>query len=240
MRWAVLALAALALSGCETSAEKSAKLEKAALARLPKGPAPSGLSVTKPSRVLKVLSSTILHDSEGTAAVVTLRNDSPSALQAVPLEITLTGASGSTLYSNTGSGLSPSLTSVSYIPAHGTTTWVDDQVQAAETPTAIRAVAGEGIRAAGQPPRIEVHRGEVTQEASGTEVKGTAVNGSSIAQRELVIYAVSAQGGRILAAGRAVLRELGGGGSASFSILMIGSAPRGARITLSAPATTLG
>jgi len=151
VRWAVLALVALALSGCETSAEKSAKLEKAALARLPKGPAPSGLSVTKPSRVLKVLSSTILHDSEGTAAVVTLRNDSPSALQAVPLEITLTGASGSTLYSNTGSGLSPSLTSVSYIPAHGTTTWVDDQVQAAETPTAIRAVAGEGIRAAGQP-----------------------------------------------------------------------------------------
>jgi len=239
VRWAVLALAALALSGCETSAEKSAKLERAALARLPAGPAPSGLKVTKPSRVLKVVSGTILHDSEGTAAVLTLRSDSPSALTAVPLEITLTGTAGSTLYSNTGPGLSPSLTSVSYIPAHGTVTWVDDQVQAAETPTMLKAVVGEGVRAAGQPPAIEVHRGEVTKEAAGTEIKGTAVNRSSIAQRELVIYAVSAQGGTILAAGRAVLRELGAGSSAAFSILLIGSAPAGASITLSAPPTTL-
>jgi hypothetical protein len=240
VRWAALAaLAALALTGCETSAEKSAKLERAALARLPTGAAPSGLKITRASAVLKILSSVVLHDSEGTAAVVTLRNDSSSAQRAVPLAITVRGAGGSTLYSNTGSGLAPSLVTVSYVPAHATTTWIDDQVQAAETPTSLSAEAGEGKRTHGQVPLIEVHRGEIAQEAGGTEIKGTAVNRSKVTQKELVIYAVSAPGGRIVAAGRAVLAELTGGASAPFSILLIGAARGGSGLSLSAPATIL-
>jgi hypothetical protein len=240
VRWAALALAALALAGCETSAEKSAKLEKVALARLRTSPAAKGgLKLMRASAVLKVTSGAVVHDAEGTAAVVTLHNGSATAEQAVPLEITVHDAGGSALYANTASGISGSLTSVSYIPAHGTTTWVDDQVQVAGRPTSVTAEAGEGRRAGGQAPRVEVHRGEVTQEAGGTEIKGTAVNRSTVTQEELVIYAVSVQGGRTIAAGRAVLPELAGGASAPFSILLIGRASGGAGITLSAPATTL-
>lgn len=240
MRWAALALAGLALTGCETSAEKSATLEKAALARLRSSPAAKGrLRIARPSSVLKVLSSAVVRDSEGIAAVVTLHNESDSALQAVPLQIAVHGAGGSTLYTNTSSGIASSLATVSYIAAHGTTTWVDDQVQATGAPTSVTAEAGEGQRAVGGAPQIELRRGEVTQEAGGTEVKGTAVNRSAVTQTELVVYAVSMRGGRTVAAGRAVVPELAAGASASFSILLIGAAPGDSRLSLSAPPTTL-
>jgi hypothetical protein len=240
VRWAALALAALALTGCESSAEKSAKLEKAALAALRAGPAAKGgLKITRASTAVRVISSTLVHDTEGTAAIVTLRNDGAAAEQAIPLEITVTGSGGSTLYTNTSAGIAASLTSVSYIAAHATSTWVDDQVQTSGTATGVSAEVGEGRRAAGPPPRIELHRGEVTHEASGTEVKGTAVNRSSVTQKELVIYAFARSGADTVAAGRAVLPELASGASATFSILLIGQAPPGAAITLTAPPTTL-
>jgi len=240
VRWAALALAALALTGCETSAEKSAQLEKVALAKLRNRPAAKGgLKITRPSTVLKVTASAVLHSSEGSAAVITLRNDSATAQAAVPLEIMVHGAGGTTLYTNTGAGLATSLTTVSYVPAHGTTTWVDDQVQASGTPTGVTALVGEGKPAHGRAPQIVVHRGEVSQEAGGTEIKGTAQNGSATAQKELIVYAVSVRGGRIVAAGRAVLAELAAGASAPFSILLIGEAPGGAGLSLSAPPTAI-
>ena len=241
MRWAALALAAIALTGCETSAEKSARLERAALANLPPGHgAGTGpLKISRPSAVVKVTSAVLVRDAEGIAAVVTLRNDSAGARQAVPLEINVRDRRGASLYSNTASGLSGSLTTVSYIPAHGTATWVDDQVQLTGTPSAVAAEAGEGKPAGAQAPQIELRRGEVTEEAGGSGVRGTAVNHSRIAQRELVIYAVASKGGRVLAAGRAVLTELAAGASAPFSISLIGPASGGSGLSLSAPATTL-
>jgi len=239
VRWAALALAAVALTGCETSAEKSAKLEKAALKDLPTHTA-NGLKIAHPSAVLKVTSTAVIHDAEGTAAVVTLRNDSAEAQQAVPLEITVHGAGGSSLATNTATGLAGSLTTVSYIAAHGTTTWIDDQVQVSETPTSVTAEAGEGKPAHGPAPTITLRRGAVTDEAGGTEVKGTAVNDSAVKQRELVVYAVAADAGHVVGAGRAVLAELPAGASAPFSILLIGPASSGAEILLSAPPTTLG
>ena len=75
---AVALLALLALSGCESTQEKSAKLEKTAHhTRLVE----RGLSVLEQSADVRVLGATLVHGAEGAAAVVTLRNDSAHALR---------------------------------------------------------------------------------------------------------------------------------------------------------------
>ena len=80
MRRAALALGlaagAAALAGCETTAEKSAQLEKQALIAAAEPPSAHGLTITHPSRAVRVLSTALVSSREGTAVVVTLRNTS--------------------------------------------------------------------------------------------------------------------------------------------------------------------
>jgi hypothetical protein len=241
MRAAVLALACLALSGCESTQEKSARLEKAALANQ-HGPGARAkqLTITRPSAVIKVVSSSLVHSSEGMAAVVVLRNGSATAQSDVPIAITAHGAGGGAVYTNTSGGQAASLVSAALVPAHGELTWVDDQVQASSTPTAVTAEVGEGKPVKGAAPKVAVSSYHLGEEPGGLPVlQGTLANRSSLAQSELAIYAVASAGGRVQAAGRAVLPSLATGASASFQIFLIGTVPHGAHITLDAPPTVL-
>ncbi len=239
---ALLAFACLALSGCETTQEKSAKLEKAALANQHgPGPGAQGLKITRPSSVIMIVSSAIVHSSEGTAAVVVLRNDSSTAQSKVPLALTVRGAGGAAVYTNTSAGQAASLVSAAFVPAHGELTWVDDQVQASSTPATVTAEAGEGKPSHGSAPKIVVSSYHLGEEPGGLPVlQGTISNRSSLAQTELPVYAVATAAGHVEAAGRAVLPSLAAGASASFQIFLIGSVPHGAKLTLDAPPTILG
>ena len=87
-----LALGAVSLAGCETTAEKSAKLEKAAKRIAPAQQ--QGLSIAHASSIVKVLSATLVHGTEGTAAVLTLHNSSAKAIREVPISISLKDANG--------------------------------------------------------------------------------------------------------------------------------------------------
>ena len=49
----------------------------------------TGLTVTHENPDVKVLATAVLHDENGTAAVVSLRNDSSKPLREVPIAITL-------------------------------------------------------------------------------------------------------------------------------------------------------
>ena len=80
------------LAGCETTAEKSARLEKT---RIHTHLAEQGLTITKQSADVHVLDATLVHGSEGSAAVVTLRNDSGHTLKGVPIAITVKDVHGS-------------------------------------------------------------------------------------------------------------------------------------------------
>ena len=234
-------LAALALTGCETTQERSAKLERTALrVAAQKHHAEQVLDVTEPSAVIKVVSSAVVHNSEGTAVAVLLRNDSATAQREVPLAVKVLAADGATLYTNETPGLSTSLRRVALIPAHGQATWVDDQVQTTGTPSSASAEAGEGTRA-GAAPQIVLSGQRLGEEAGGIGVvTGTVANHSTIAQHELLIDATASAGGRVLAAGRALITSLAPGASSSFQIFLIGSAPKGATLTVSAPPTTFG
>jgi hypothetical protein len=226
-----------ALSGCETTQEKSARLEKTAHhARL----AERGLSITKPSADVHVLGAILVHGSEGSAAVVTLRNDSGHALKGVPIAITVKDAHGSTVFQNNAPGLEAALTSLASLEAHGEATWVDDQIPAsAGTPASVSAVVGEAPAASGPAPQLEVAGVHPSEEAGSAGAAGTIHNRSNVTQQSLVVYVLARRGGRIVAAGRAVLPEVAGGASVPFQAFLVG-APAGANLEAGAPASTFG
>ena len=231
---AALALA-LTLSGCETTQEESAKREKTAkhftLAH-------RGLTIAHASTRVHVSAATVVHSSEGAAAVVTVTNTSAHALRSVPIAITVRNSGGQTVYQNNAAGLEAGLTSISSLPAHGTVTWVDDQVPTAGGPASVSAIAGEAQAAGGPEPRIEVQGLHLAEAATG-EASGTVRNRSGVTQQHLVVYVTAHREGMILAAGRAVLGEVAAGASVPFQAFLLG-APAGAKLEASASASTPG
>jgi len=232
---AVGLLALVALSGCESTQEKSAKLEKTAHhTRL----AERGLSVVKQSADVRVLGAVLIHGAEGAAAVVTLSNDSAHALRDLPIAITVKDAHGQTVYENNAPGLEAGLTSISSLPAHGAATWVDDQVPATGDPATVTAIAGVSPTVSGALPQIEVAGVHPSEESGSATAAGTVRNRSTVTQQALVVYVVARRAGRVVAAGRAILPEVAPGVSVPFQAFLVG-APHGA-LQASAPATTLG
>jgi hypothetical protein len=232
-----LLLGAVALAGCETTAEKSAQLEKAAKRIAPARQ--EGLSITHISNTVKVKSATLVHGTEGTAAVLTLHNSSPRAIREVPISISLEDAHGATVYTNSTPGLAKTLTSLALLPAHGDGVWIDDQIPGTSAKT-LAAKVGEAATVSGATPRLTISEAQLMKDPSGAAtVEGTIKNASSTAQSELVVYALARKGKRVVAAGRAVLASLAPGDSAPFQAFFVG-APAGARLELSAPPTALG
>jgi hypothetical protein len=241
VRRAALVLVALTLTGCETTAEKSAKLERAAEAHArPARHALQGLSIAHESADVKVIGSGVVHSSEGSAAFVMLRNLSSRPLKDVPIAITVNDPAGATTYANNSPGLAPTLVSAALLGAHGEMTWVDDQVQSTAAAGSLSVKVGEASAVTGPIPRLSVNGAHLSEDVtSGAGVEGTVTNHSQVEQQELAIYAVARKGARIVAAGRAVLPQLPTGATLPFQVFFIGD-PRGARLTLSAPPSTLG
>jgi hypothetical protein len=229
---ALLPALALALSGCETTAEKSAKLER--IAQRSTRATQSGLRITHPSALAEVLDSEIVSGSGGTAVVLTLHNNSAKTLGEVPIAVSLKNASGATVYSNNTPGLAKTLTSVALLPPHATLTWIDDQAQGAGA-TTVSAELGEGKPLSTAPAKLSLDEVKLAEGSA----EGTIVNGSGAAQSELVIYAVARRAGHVVAAGRAVLASVTPGEHSPFQIFFIGD-PKGAKLQLDAPPTTTG
>lgn len=242
VRAAPPALAALALVGCESNAQRSAKLEKAALTQRRQHPQTiqRGVVVARENPQVTVVEAEALHDENGTAAVVVLRNDSAKTLRDAPIAITVSDAGGATLYSNASPGLDSTLVTVPVLKAGVKTLWIDDQIQAAGTPAKVSARVGEAASASGALPEVRVSGVHTFDDpTNGVGVEGRVSNSSRVAQQKLVVYVAARRGGRIVAAGRAVLTELPAGRTTSFQVFCIGS-PQGAKLEASAPASTFG
>lgn len=235
VRSATLLLVALALAGCETTAEKSARLERAAKRATV---VQSGLLITHPSAEVKILETVALHGSEGAAAVVVLHNVSSRAQRDVPIAITVKNAGGQTLFQNNAPGLEAALVSVASLPAHGELAWVDDQLPATGQPAAVSALVGQAPTVAGAVPQIEVQGAHMIEDPSrGVGAAAKVSNRSRVAQQSLVVFAVARRGGKIVAAGRAVVPELAARAATPFQLFFVGD-PRGAQLQISAPPTT--
>jgi hypothetical protein len=231
-----LVLLAVALTGCETTVEKSAQLEKTAhRTRL----AERGLSIARASADISVLGAVLVRGAEGAAAVVTLRNGSAHALRDVPIAITVKDAQGSTVFQNNAPGLEKALTSLGSLPAHGVATWVDDQVPASGDPASVTAIVGVSPAVSGGLPEVEVASVHPSDESGSATATGAVRNRSSVTQRTLVVYTVARRAGRVVAAGRAILPEVSPAASVPFHAFLVGN-PKGAALESSAPASTFG
>jgi hypothetical protein len=229
-------LVALVFCGCESTQERSAELQRQAKHDVL---ASQSSAVTKQSPSVKVLQSTVIHSSSQSAVVVALRNTSTHTLENAPIEVAVRDAHGNVLYQNNASGLEPSLSTVSLLPAGRETIWVDDQVTASGVPASASALVGEGTQALGRIPQLSISGTHQSAEAEAeATLSGGVTNHSRTAQQNLVVYAVARRGGKIVAAGRAVLPEVPAAGTnVTFQIYFVGN-PSDAQIQTSAPATT--
>jgi hypothetical protein len=230
-----LALLALALAGCESTQERSAKL-KAQAKHL--ALTTTGLQITHTSTQVAVLGAVALEGSEGAAVAVTLRNRSSRVLHDVPIAVTVTDASGRAVYQNNAAGLEAALTAVPSIAARATITWVDDQVPKTGAGAHASARVGEAPASGGSLPALSVSGVQATEDpTNGNGARATLTNRSTVAQHGLVVFALARRAGRIVAAGRAVLPEVPAGGQAPVQVYFTGE-PRGASYELVPSATT--
>ena len=232
----LLALAAaLLITGCESTQDKSARLEKTGGAATRE----KGLRISKESSDVKVTGTAVIADANGAAAVVELRNTTERALARVPLAIDVTDGARS-LFKNDEPGLEPSLVGVPTLPAGGSLAWVNDEILSEGKAKAVKATVGaDSGRAPADLPRVEVGRPTLRRDpTSGLAAEGKIVNRSKVLQRELTLFAVARKGERIVAAGRGQVERLKAGKTARYQIFFIGN-PRGARIEIAAPPTNL-
>jgi hypothetical protein len=184
-----------------------------------------------------------VHDENGVAVVVRLRDTDAHALHDAPIAIAVSSAKHVVLYQNNSPGLDSTLVSVPLLRPHADTVWIDDQIQSTGVPAKVGVRVGEApVTAipAATVPLLGVSGVHIFADPSnGVGVEGTVTNSSKVPRQKLVVYVIGRCGGRIVAAGRAVLAEVPAGRGTTFQVFCIGSV-RGARLEVSAPPTAFG
>ena len=236
MRLAVLALAVLALTGCESTQSKSAKLEAVAQ----KSKHEKGLVVGEQSKDIEVEGTTMLQDANGAATVVQLRNESKGSLVGLPVSVQVLDKASKPLYANDAPGLDSSLVSVASLAPGAELAWVNDQVTIAAPGDSVVAKIGAGAKAGpAELPQLEVTALKAVADASGEQaITGDVANRSHLEQRRLVVYVTARKGDKVVAAGRAIVERLAPGRSTHFSVFPIGDA-NGAELSAAAPPTVV-
>ncbi|MDO8185013.1 hypothetical protein Q5424_20810 [Conexibacter sp. JD483] len=231
------AVLGLGASGCETTREQAARVAKSGDSAFRQ----EGLAVARANRAVSVVSTAVISDVNGSAVAAVLKNNGPRALVDVPLQMVARDRSGRATARNDLPGLEHGLTHVALLPPGREVVWVNDQltldgdrpVRVAVTPGQSR---GEGPS---QPIEISVENPVLEGDpASGVTAVGRVVNHSGVAQRDLIVACIARKGGRVVAAGRAIVPNLRANGKATIHIYFIGN-PRGAELLFEAQPSTL-
>jgi hypothetical protein len=224
-------------SGCETTREKAARAAKSGDAAFRQ----EGLAVARANRSVRVVETAVLSDQYGSAAVAVLKNTGPRALADVPLELVVRDGRGRATARNDLPGLEHGLTHVALLPPGREVVWVNDQltldagrpVRAELTPGRAR---GDGPS---QPIELTVENPRLEGDpASGITAVGRVRNHSDVPQRDLIVACVARRGGKVVAAGRAIVPTLRARGNATIHIYFVGN-PRDADLTFEAQPSTL-
>jgi len=233
---AALAAAAPALvlaAGCESTQDKARRLssEGGAVFR------EQGLRVGRTNPDVRIVRRDVVTDRNGSAVAVTLASRGRAHAR-VPVAIDVRGRDGRSVFRNDAAGLDPSLTGVALVGRGDRVVWVHDQVTPTGRPARVRARVGVGrARAPRRAPRLVTEGVRLREESLGIAAVGFVRNTSRVDQRDVALYGVARRGGRVVAAGRAVIRRLRAGRRASFRMYFIGD-PRRARLDLSVPPTS--
>ena len=227
-----MGLLAASLSACESTQQESAQIGREGSHRTS---TPAALKLGAANRDVHVADTTVLSSGGRTAVAARLTSTGPTAQADIPLLVTVTGSTGKSVYSNQAGGLEASLQRMALLGAHQSGWWVDDQVLTAQTAKAATVLVGTGRQVAGGSPALSTRDVSTAEQGGIAVVSGTLVNGSATARSKVPVFAVAQRGGKVLAAGRAVVPELPGraGAAAPFQVFLIGN-PAGAPIELTA------
>jgi hypothetical protein len=236
-RWRIIVLATVVLAGvsltaCQSSQDKAKIIQARAEASRPKP-----LVIPHPNKDVGVTDTTLLHDNNGDAVVVELTNESKQTLVSVPILVDITDAKGKTVYKNDTAGLDFALNHIAVLKPGETFDWVNDQVEQGKK---VKVTVGEPeAKAPPSLPQVEVSPPRSRSSSLGPQEIGTVTNESKIEQKKLVLFAVARQGGRVVAAGRSLIKKAKVGGKpAPYVVFFIGD-PGGADVTIEAPPTVL-
>ena len=225
----LLCLGALAGCGVTTTQTKSSRIkldrERALATR-------SAVVVTSANPDIAVERVDAVRSNRGGAIAVKFRNLSDRPLAELPISVGVSeGSRRRLLNSKPGLGyfdthipaLGPKQSLVWVLPLRGTLP--------AGTPFAL---VGRATTPA-EPSVAELPTLAAKATASGAALTAQLQNRSDVPQSSIQVYAWSAAGGRIVAAGRGSVASLAAGGSAALRVRVFGT-PRGASL-ISAPAT---
>jgi hypothetical protein len=207
-------LIATALTGCVTTQQKNART-LLLNARTLASQAP--LRVTRANPSVHVAGIAVVG---GAALVVRLHNGSDRPASDLPIEVGVVTGSGRRTTLNRAAGIGYYQAHVPSIAAGATTSWVLTRGTPKGRPFAIVGVstrpAGTTARAL---PRIETVQSGAPKRNT---VRANVSNHSGIPQYGLQIYGVATRDKRYVAAARAVIGELDGGGKAAVKLRFVG------------------
>jgi hypothetical protein len=238
-RWRVIALAFVVLAGVTLTACQSSQDKAKAIQEQAQASAPKPLVIPKPNKDVKVTDTTLLHDQNGDAVVVELKNESKQTLANVPILVDIRDAKGKTVYKNDTAGLDFALNHIAVLKPGETFDWVNDQVTGQGKTAKVTVGQPEGKAPPGPLPELAVSPPKAGHDFSGAKVSGTVTDKSKLDQDHLILFAVARSGGHIVAAGRGQIKALKiGARPAPYVIYFIGN-PVGADVTIQAPPTVL-
>jgi hypothetical protein len=225
---------AVTVSACESTEQESAKIGREGGAA---AAGPGALKLGAANAGVRVSDVTLLSSEGRKAVAVRLTTSSPSPQLNVPLLVNVTGAGGKVIYTNGTGGVEVALQRIALLRPHASVWWVDDQVLGSQPSTGVTVRVGTGTspHANATTPLLAAKTTNVGEQSGLSTLSGVLVNRSRKVQSKVPVFAVALRGGKVVAAGRAVVGELPGrpGASATFQIFLVGN-PAGAKIELSA------
>jgi len=230
-----LAVASALLAGCETTQEKSAKLEAqgAEIAKVEK------IKIGAANQSIDVTGTTLLTDQYGSAVVLGLKNSSPTPQVDVPIGLVVKNAKGKEIYKNDTEGLQDGLIQIPIIEGSSDGWYVNDQVLVTEKPTSADVTIGKSeAQSPAKIPEIEVTPPVLASDTSGPNVTGEVTNKSDVEQIDLLLFAVATRGGKVVAAGRGLIPKLKTDGKPEFYRIYFIGDPKNADIEVVAMPST--
>ena len=239
MKPAAAALAAglivLGASGCETTQQQSAKIART----LGHQSAIAGTTrLGAANRDVRIEQEALLTAGGQSAVALKLTNTSARAQADFPVLIEVLNAKGGPVYRNNSSGIEASIQQFALLAPHATAWWVDNEVLASGgvPKTATGRLGAATTQAPSAVPSITTEAVSASDSFPGPHVSATVRNRSTIAQRQLPVYAVALRGGRVVGAGRGIIPSLAPGAGAQVQVPIVGSVSE-STISLTVPPT---
>jgi len=233
---AALMLSPALLAGCESTQEKSAKLEAqgAEIAKVEK------IKIGAANQSIDVTQTALLTDQYGSAVVLRLKNKSPETQVEVPVGLVVKNAKGKPVYRNDTEGLEDGLIRIPIVEGGSEGWWVNDQVLASQTPKSADVTLGKSeVQPPSKLPEMNVSPPVLENDpVSGMNVTGKVTNKSGIDQIDMLLYAVATRGGEVVAGGRGLIPKLKADGKPEFYRIYFIGDPKNADIEVVALPST--